>query len=76
MEKKEQELLIRIDERVKSICGKIDTILEHNEKQNGWIKKHDTRITVIESKNSGKRELILLTLWLVAIVANVIAWVK
>jgi len=72
----EMELLYRIDERVKSMDKKIDTVVAHNEKQNGWIKKHSERITVIESKTSGKKELILFFLWLSVIAANVIAWIK
>jgi len=76
MNKKEEQLLIRIDERVKGMDVKIDSIVKHNEKQNGWIMSHSDRITAIEAKTSGKRELILSILWLVVIVANVVAWVK
>ena len=73
---KEMELLYRIDERVKGMDKKIDTVVAHNEKQNGWIQKHSDRLTAIESKTSGKKEVVLFILWFSIIVANVVAWVK
>ena len=71
-----ETLLIRIDERTKSMCEKIDMILVHNEKQNGLLEKHENKITTIEAKQTGKKELILIVLWCVIIATTVIAFVK
>ena len=71
-----ETLLIRIDERTKSMCEKIDMILVHNEKQNGLLDKDGKRITILEAKQLGKRELVLIVLWCGIIATTVIAFVK
>lgn len=76
MENGDARLLIRIDERVKAIDEKLDQVISHNEKQDKTIEDHNTRITKIEAKTSGKKELILFAMWFLVIVSQVYGWIK
>jgi len=77
---KEMELLYRIDERVKSMDKKIDTVVAHNEKQNGWIQKHDIRITAVENISKGKaigtKDIISFITLFIILISNIVLWVK
>lgn len=71
-----EKLLVQIDERVKAINQKIDTLFASLKEQEETIKEHSTRITTIEAKTSGKKDLILVVMYVSAIALNVFTWVK